>query len=790
MNTHNQDGREQRQDRPHPDLWVRQQSIVRVCDQMPLALAATLAVGGLTAAVFWSAQSSLLLVAWIGLLSVVTLARYLSLAPLKVRLRLHGPVSGIERPLLVGNFVSGLVWGAGAMVIMPSSPDMTYATFMGFVLAGVTAGAVPAYAPLSGAYPAFVVPALLPYALWFLLQGGFLAGVMGLLVLMYMGLLLTTSRRIREVVEDSTRTSVENEDLVQVLTQSQERMARINQRLAKEVRDRGAAQEALKESNALLNAVTQAQSQFIEQAGPFVVFDHMLSDVLDITDSEYGFIGEVLCREEDAPYLKTYALTNIAWNDETRRFYEENAPRGLEFDNLGTLFGQVIATREVVISNEPGRDPRAGGLPSGHPPLRAFLGLPFFHGSDLVGMVGIANRPGGYDARMVEYLQPLLKTCANVIHGIRTQQMRARAEMEVRDRGIYLSAILDNVADGIITWDREGCIRSINRAGQGVFDATAREMVGIEGHKLMAKSDRARFLTWFQRQREHPDGVAAEFLGQRSNGQEFPMEVSVRSMELGDQQLYVGVLRDITERRRVDRMKSEFVSTVSHELRTPLTSIRGALGLLEGGAVGELPNRATELIGIAQTNSERLGHLINDLLDMEKIESGRIQFDDRPLPVMPMVDSAVAQLQGYGAELGVEFAVIARWEEAVVYADEQRMLQVLSNLLSNAAKFSPPGERVEVAVAGRDNGVRISVSDRGPGIPPEFQDRLFDKFTQADASDTRSVGGTGLGLSISKAIVERLGGELSFATEPGRGTQFFVDLPSYQPQPASAATRA
>jgi signal transduction histidine kinase len=182
----------------------------------------------------------------------------------------------------------------------------------------------------------------------------------------------------------------------------------------------------------LLRAIRSVQLRYIEDAEPHDVFDGLLESLLTLTGSEYGFIGEVLQSQEGLPYLRTQAISDVAWNEETRRFYQENAPNGLEFHNLDTLFGAVMTSRQPVLANDPAHDPRAGGLPPGHPPLRAFLGLPLVVHETMVGMIGIANRAQGYDAALVEYLEPLTGTCAGLVRAYRNARERKRAELERR----------------------------------------------------------------------------------------------------------------------------------------------------------------------------------------------------------------------------------------------------------------------------------------------------------------------------------------------------------------------
>ena len=238
-----------------------------------------------------------------------------------------------------------------------------------------------------------------------------------------------------------------------------------------------------------------------------------------------------------------------------------------------------------------------------------------------------------------------------------------------------------------------------------------------------------------------------------------------------------GSLFDITERKRSEQMKNDFISTVSHELRTPLTSIRGSLGLVAAGAAGEIPPKVTGLIKIAHSNSERLVRLINDILDIEKIESGRIPFDPRPMALRQLIEQAIEGSRGYLTDRNVLIVLDDKAPGARASVDPDRLHQVMVNLLSNAIKFSPQGSEVTVRLERNEDTIRISVIDRGPGVPQTFHSRIFGKFEQADASDSRQKGGTGLGLSIVKAIVERLGGAVSFNTAPDTGTSFHVDLP-------------
>lgn len=248
--------------------------------------------------------------------------------------------------------------------------------------------------------------------------------------------------------------------------------------------------------------------------------------------------------------------------------------------------------------------------------------------------------------------------------------------------------------------------------------------------------------------------------------------------ETGEVLSLAGFIHDITETKRAQRLKNEFVSVVSHELRTPLTSITGALGILASGVLAPLPPKVMELLAMARRNSEHLGRLINDLLDMEKLVAGQMQLVLSRQALLPLIEQAIDSNRTYGAERRVRIVRMGEPDPALVNVDGQRLLQVMSNLLSNAIKFSPDDGVVEVSVRRHgEAAVRVTVRDHGPGIPDEFRARIFEKFSQADSSDTRQKGGTGLGLAITRELIERMGGEIGFDSSPGDGTRFHFDLP-------------
>lgn len=236
------------------------------------------------------------------------------------------------------------------------------------------------------------------------------------------------------------------------------------------------------------------------------------------------------------------------------------------------------------------------------------------------------------------------------------------------------------------------------------------------------------------------------------------------------------IIQDITEHKRIEQMKTQFVSMVSHELRTPLTAIAGALGLMAGGALGQVPLPMQTMLHIAVDNSNKLSQLINDLLDIDKLVAGKMQFDFTTCSMLDLVRQSIEHNQPYADKYQASIDLSAS-DDVAVLLDPMRFHQIMANLLSNAAKFSPTGSKISVTLSQTDTEVVVSIQDQGPGISPEFQHRMFEKFSQADSADARSKDGTGLGLAIVKELTERMHGRITFQTSERSGTCFFLHFP-------------
>jgi PAS domain S-box-containing protein len=389
---------------------------------------------------------------------------------------------------------------------------------------------------------------------------------------------------------------------------------------------------------------------------------------------------------------------------------------------------------------------------------------------------------------------------ADLVHRRRElEQLNATLEQRVEQRTLQLEQalstvrasqqrivnIIETAQDAFISMDLSGQITDWNSAAQALLGWSRQEAVGqplaelaiAERHRDAARLALSRF-----RETGELDllGRRVERTLVRRDGQEITAEMTVGLVGTGEGVFFSVFLHDVSERKEVERMKNEFVSTVSHELRTPLTAISASLSLLADGMAGELPEDAKGLVGVANASSERLVRLIGDVLDIQKMEAGQMDYQRVLQPVVPVVEGAVASMDSFASQAGVRLAFEAGDGAGLLRAeiDRDRLTQVLTNLLSNAIKFSESGGEVLTRLEGQGGVLRIAVIDHGAGIPEAFRGRIFQRFAQADGADSRRNGGTGLGLNICQTIVEKHGGRIWFDSVEGQGTTFFVELPA------------
>jgi PAS domain S-box-containing protein len=410
------------------------------------------------------------------------------------------------------------------------------------------------------------------------------------------------------------------------------------------------------------------------------------------------------------------------------------------------------------------------------------LVLPFFY----VVLVGIAHRlhrvlASGYRVRQ-SYRRLMEENHAQSVRMDDQMQELIDAHRVIQASGRKLQLYSERAPIAVFEMDSNGTILDMNPAAETMFGHAVSELVGRNLVRTLIPQDEAALTqSWWAQfaARMNPEaGIRVRCL--RRDGLEIVCEFSLTPLVNDDQEIVsvIAQCRDITQQIEAERVKKEFTSTLSHELRTPLTSIIGSLQLINTGMFGTLDQDAAELALVAERNAQRLLDLINDILDLERIDSGRLSLIAEDVSLDDVLQESVVLNRAYAERFGVRLKLSAEPLGVLVHADRRRLLQVMTNLISNAAKFSPEGGQVELSASCTDARIQVSVEDRGPGIPQEFRSRIFGRFAQADSALTRKKGGTGLGLAICKRLIELMGGEIWYADREGGGTSFHFRLPA------------
>lgn len=565
------------------------------------------------------------------------------------------------------------------------------------------------------------------------------------------------------------------------------------------------------QSNVLLSAIKDAQAVFIEEEDPSQFFRRMLETLVTATGSEFGFLDEVIHRPQSTPVKRSLAISNIAWNDPSRQLYEQLSAADFMFLNLANLAGAPVTSGQVVISNDPAHDIRSGGLPQGHPRIDCYMGIPLLCAGELVGVAGVANRPGGYHRDLAEFVEPLTTTCAGMIIAHRARQNALEARDALRRREAELSAICDHVPIMICMLDAQLRVLYANRAlteftGKSADELRHRTACGIVGcinamdhplgcgHGLRCEQCSLRLAVRDSQQ----TGQSHRGVERRMTltGPDGPRDVVLLASTAlipaaGSTLNLLVCLEDITQRKhdeaRVESLSSqlshasrlamlgELAAGMAHEVNQPLCSIVNFAKACRNMAAREDPDwseirRWSDHIAAAATHT---GDIVRQMLRFSRCNlPAREQ-----VSLAQLIHDALLLLRSEARARGTAVRCSIPDPDLVVWADPVQIRQVLVNLMRNAIEASEEHTaaepQVEVAVLNRSDAVQVSVVDRGRGVPEPHLPRVFDPFFSTKPH------GVGLGLSISKTIIEDHGGKIwaTPTSENGLTVHFTLPIP-------------
>ncbi|MCI0506351.1 MAG: GAF domain-containing protein [Gammaproteobacteria bacterium] len=655
-----------------------------------------------------------------------------------------------------------------------------------------------------------------------------------------------------------------------------------------------------KRRHLLVDTIRDIQTRYIEKKNIKELNERILKQMVHLSESEYGFFGDVKQGFRGKPFIKIHTFSKLGQNVSIQRFVEKYSPPNMEFHNSHNLFGAVLQTKKPTIANDPSRDPRSGGLPPGHPPLHSFLALPVLYDDRIVSVIGIANRRGGYDQSLVDYLQPLLNTIGHVVVAGRLDNQKNRTIQDLEQKEVLLRRILATVSDSIVTINAGGFIETVNPATEKMFGYLREEMINQHINRLIPEL----FHQEFREQYAASDASKYhESEGRRKDGSCFAVEFTVSEFKIGDAEMFtvtiidlshlqnlgsiftqadqalvnmqrmvhagtweldlktkqiaasnetyhifaiekrgfklqyfvnaicvedqpllvlaiercildnepfiidvrvpvtnstpkfvqiqgnpqldgelavtriIGVVQDVTDSRQQIKMKDEFITSVSEEIRSPLTSIRGSIGMLSGEVSKYISEKEKFLLDTAYQNTDRLLLFINDILDIENIATGKTAFNLEFLEFKKLLDTLLMANSEVAKEYRVNITAVVKNKDIVLIADKQRLVQLFSILISNAARHSPLGASVEITAGIVDGALQVVIKDYGEGIPIELHENLFNLYARTRYFHAEHPESTGLGLCIAKSIIDRHAGSISFESHPGKGTVLYVRLP-------------
>lgn len=559
----------------------------------------------------------------------------------------------------------------------------------------------------------------------------------------------------------------------------------------RDITEHRSIQARLAGQNQMLENLSNAQDLFISGEEPGKVYQDMLRILVSATDSAYGFLDEALRDPDGTPYKLSLAMSDISWDEGSRELYRQLAERKLEFRNLDNLSGAPVLEERVIIANDAPAHPRYRGLPKGHPPLSSFLGIPLFFKSGVIGVAGVANRPGGYDADLVRLVDPLTKTCAAMIWAARLEQRRRRAVEALRQSEERYRCIAETANEGVWILNADYRTTFVNSHMTGMLGCTSEEILGRPRDEFMFAEDRADQEERMRRRSKGRSEVYERRFRHESGAEIWTIASATPLLDAqGRVTGSFAMFTDITERKAAEEElkvtsqalrqaleeKDAFFSIIAHDLRSPISGLLGLTGLLideQGLSQDDLRTVSVEMARSVRT----IFDLLENLLEWSRMQRGLTAFNPAPRDLSEAARDCAKLARSAAEQKNVTLRLDVP-EDCLVSADEHMLGAILRNLVFNALKFSHPGNAVTVSAQPGRDAITVAVADEGVGMDEQTLASLFSLRCKKSRLGTGGEKGTGLGLVLCKEFIERHGGTIRAESRPGRGTTFFFTLPA------------
>lgn len=653
----------------------------------------------------------------------------------------------------IGVWLSGAAWGSTAILLFAEGNSI-YQALLSFSLAGVAAGSTTSLAADKYSSLGFVIFGISPLSVVIFLEEGPTAIAMSGMTLLFILFVLTSSSRTRRNMEEQIQ---KNQHLLQ-LTQE------------------------LNEKQQLERIINKAQSIFISENDIKSALHTLLHDSLTASNSTLGFISQVDRDSSGKPFIRALVFSSTLKNQRTfEKFREANFTENGAYRDLDQLLDTIMQSGKMVVINNPGRDVRAENSSGEHSDINNLLGIPIFSGREQVAILGLANSPSDYQPEHAKKLEPILKTIAQFVQTMNHEQRHAQDRAALEANTQRTQTILNDIADGIITIDKQGIVHSFNHAAETIFGYRARQIIGKNVSELMPSAYKSIHNDYlrdhFANNKKNAFGIGREILGLRRNGQEFPMDLMVSRVFQNGEPVFIGIVRDITDKKRADELRYQFIASASKEILAPLNLISEAIQNLKNKEQPNLPDPAKNLIDIAHSNSLRLQQLIHDLIEIQSLSKDETALKYVITPVLPLIEDAVRRNKALGEINQTKAVINANPGILMVNVDVTRFNQAMTQLLQFAFKCSPPNADVTIRISEERSRIKINMGFINECLSQEQHKKLFSHFLNAPSnSKTELPEISDLGLAIAKEIIAKMRGTIATHDEAGR-YYFLIEFP-------------